>query len=379
MIDLRFERGRAHVFAHDAAARDQHGAIGQDHAERVRPRMMQRGGRAPRRRARQIGDVHLIDRRHAAAHDHHALVLRRRQQHAEGLVAVRQIEPGRRRRRREAVPRQRDDSRRQTAAAHVSTAVEQVAVAQQEQMRIQRPVERARCQRRPVGAAAIDLRHTVAGAAGGVAGNGDHAAVALCHQRWIPAAVGHVANADPFFQNRIEQPRRLKTVERIILLGTARHQQFAVRKKGLPGAEHVERCGRAVEAAALVLPHDAAHVVGGELVRIVARAGEEQHLAGAQQRRVHRQHLRVARQQFPHAFGSGFVHVETTAHGHGPVAVWVIAGAVILPMIAAARAAALHVHVRAFVQPVIIRQLQIDLLDHTFRDPHVLARAQKPG
>jgi len=56
---------------------------------------------------------------------------------------------------------------------------------------------------------------------------------------------------------------------------------------------------RVVERALLVVPHHALDQVGVEVGDVVARAGEEQHLTGVHEDGVHRQHVRVDRQELP--------------------------------------------------------------------------------
>src|SRR5262245_48789533 len=118
-----------------------------------------------------------------------------------------EIEAGRRSDIGEGVCRQVYDAGRDAAPAHSPAAIEQIAVAQQEQMRVQRPIEGARSERRPIETDVIGLRHSVVAAACTETGDSEDAAVSLSYQRWIPAAVRHVADSNPFLQDWIEQPR----------------------------------------------------------------------------------------------------------------------------------------------------------------------------
>ena len=84
-------------------------------------------------------------------------------------------------------------------------------------------------------------------------------------------------------------------LQHLVALGPARDQQLPVRKEDVAGAEHVARRVDALELAGIRVPEQALELAGVELLPIVARPGDDQHLAGVQHRRVDRVDPQVLR------------------------------------------------------------------------------------
>ena len=190
--------------------------------------------------------------------------------------------------------------------AHVPARVEQAAVREQGELRIERHQE---VLGRPLPALAEreDLGNALELSVGAASRHRQHAPVGDRDQRRVPALAGHLADPLPAPLLEVEHQRVADAAERVILARAAGDEQPPAGQERVTAAEQVDRRLRLRERPARIAP-DARAVVLHALA--VARAGEDQHVAGVQQRRVDGEDLRVEVEDPPHAGVGCLVDVE---------------------------------------------------------------------
>ena len=127
----------------------------------------------------------------------------------------------------------------------------------------------------------------------------------------VPARDGHVGLGDVLARRRVEDVGLLRSGVRVVrgragVRGVpAGDEQLAVGQERVAGAERVPRRATGLERLGLRIPEARLEVARRERARVVAGPGDEEDLAGVEQRDVHGAHRRRGRGRPPFALARG--------------------------------------------------------------------------